>query len=633
MVNSQRAVIDDRTSTQITGAATIAYLQRASGDAGLAGIAVVARQHRGACTHLVQVTGAADIVGQRHCVAVINRQRAVIGDCSGAHIACAATIAYLQRACIDAGGALVAVAARQHRGTRALLNKVACATNAALQIQGVAAIDYQLTVIGHGASAHTARGAAIAQLQRPCSDGGAGGCQVLVQRPATSVGLDQLTSKVCGTCHGYGIQLAASWRCGVVPQRQGGAGIAADIQIGAANMPLAIVAIDPAATVERDLVDCTTVEQHIAVELSCIDQRRGPRGLHTGRCAVDAGAHAIHHNAAGLQTDTCLAIASAVDLGTCNVVDDVAGRIATANADTAVAPIDCGACALVGHGAASQQLHAIALRTTLDGGAIEVADVCLITGNLHRPLLAGDARLRAIIDEPAARSHVHTQAIGRSDHTTVGHIASSALHQHGHVVAQNAAGCIARCSGPCAAVDQITSRSHYHALVQAVDDRTASVCHRSAGAGCTQHHSHRTTRNQGLIGVADRCRACIDLHTSATAGVADHAVLTAVVDRAALHQIDRHTAGSRACINLAALAVVDGCQSSRSQHRSARSRQRTLVVQGRTMIDGDGVVQVHIAVDRQCGAKPCGVVHRYAATTQRRIAGRNQRPSQHAGAA
>ena len=41
-------------------------------------------------------------------------------------------------------------------------------------------------------------------------------------------------------------------------------------------MALAIVAIDPAATVERDLVDGGTVKQHIAVEPSCVDQRRAP---------------------------------------------------------------------------------------------------------------------------------------------------------------------------------------------------------------------------------------------------------------------------------------------------------------------------------------------------------------------
>ena len=76
-----------------------------------------------------------------------------------------------------------------------------------------------------------------------------------------------------------------------------------------------------------------------------------------------------------MQANADQTIASAVDLSTCDVVDDIGGRIATAYAHTAVATGDQATCTLIGDSTASQQLHTVALRSTLDGGAIDIADI------------------------------------------------------------------------------------------------------------------------------------------------------------------------------------------------------------------------------------------------------------------
>src|SRR5205814_785058 len=77
-----------------------------------------------------------------------------------------------QDAGIDGGAAAVAVAIGQDGGASAGLGHVAAAADGVVNRVRIAAVEGQIAIVGHGAAAQGASGAAVANLQGAAVDGG-----------------------------------------------------------------------------------------------------------------------------------------------------------------------------------------------------------------------------------------------------------------------------------------------------------------------------------------------------------------------------------------------------------------------------------------------------------------------------
>ena len=84
---------------------------------------------------LHQATCATDGIGNRHRIAAIQDQCAVIGHSPSTQRTCGATCTDLQRAAIDGGCALIAVIACQHHGASSCLRQPTCTLNRAVHRQ------------------------------------------------------------------------------------------------------------------------------------------------------------------------------------------------------------------------------------------------------------------------------------------------------------------------------------------------------------------------------------------------------------------------------------------------------------------------------------------------------------------
>ena len=163
-----------------------ADLKRAGHNTGCPGVGVVGGQGQGARARLDQAAIAADGVGDRHVVAAVEEQAAVVADRAGAQRTAGAAVADGQRTGIDRCGAGVTVVGQQSHGAVAGVGQAAVATDGISHGNIVAAVEDQGPVVGDWeGEIDRARGSTGTDLQ--CS---------AVDRRSTGVGVAAAESNI-----------------------------------------------------------------------------------------------------------------------------------------------------------------------------------------------------------------------------------------------------------------------------------------------------------------------------------------------------------------------------------------------------------------------------------------------------
>ncbi len=164
----QRAAVEGHVAARCAEVSVGGDLQDAGVEEGPAGIAVGTGQDRRSRTGLRHRSRPADDPGEALDAAAVEDQRAIVGDVAD-DAAAGAAIAELQRAATDHGAAGVGVGAGQDRRSGASLRHRSRPADDAAEVQRIAAVEDQRTVIGDVAD-DAAAGAAIAELQRAAAD-------------------------------------------------------------------------------------------------------------------------------------------------------------------------------------------------------------------------------------------------------------------------------------------------------------------------------------------------------------------------------------------------------------------------------------------------------------------------------